>query len=293
MHLTRWLGIKLRFHPLFVLVLLGSLLTGYFVEILTLFVIVIIHELGHVTAAKGFGWRVKEIQLLPFGGVAVVDEQGSVRAIEEIWVALAGPLQNFIMIGLGWVAMKASFWSADWAGYFIEANMMIALFNMLPILPLDGGKILQALLSYMVPYHQAIVWSTLSSFILGGLICGVAFSPLFQQGLQLNLCVIGLFLMYQNWVSYRHTPFHFMRFLMHREAFTRRFLQRGGSAVPIVVPRHKQLSDVLKMMKKEQYHLIYVTSEEGTIQAVIPEQRLVTAFFDQIPPNRAVSDFFM
>lgn len=65
--------------------LLISVLTGYFIETVTLFGIVFIHEMGHVVAAKSFGWRVKEVQLLPFGGVAVVEEPGAYPP-SRIWL---------------------------------------------------------------------------------------------------------------------------------------------------------------------------------------------------------------
>jgi len=143
-----WFGVKYRIHPLFSIVLLLSVLTGYFIEIVTLFGIVLIHELGHVAAAKGFGWRVTEVQLLPFGGVAVVEEMGSVSVWQDIAVALAGPLQNFWMMPVGWVLTAIGVLPVEWGHYFIQANLLIALFNLLPVLPLDGGKVMRALSPY-------------------------------------------------------------------------------------------------------------------------------------------------
>ena len=81
--------------------MIGCAFTGYFLEAITLFGIVLIHELGHLTAAKGFGWRVQEVQLLPFGGVLIVDELGTTSTREELIVALAGPLQHVWMILVG------------------------------------------------------------------------------------------------------------------------------------------------------------------------------------------------
>lgn len=71
----RVFGIKITLHPLFGFIILASVFTGYFIELLILFGIVLIHELGHTTMASYFGWKVKGIELLPFGGVAVVEQQ--------------------------------------------------------------------------------------------------------------------------------------------------------------------------------------------------------------------------
>jgi len=92
-------GTVYRLHPLFVLMMAAALLIGHFVELLVLFGVVVVHELGHVAAARWFGWRVREVRLLPFGGVAVADPADGADSVQETAVALAGPLQNLLMIG--------------------------------------------------------------------------------------------------------------------------------------------------------------------------------------------------
>ncbi len=149
-----WFGITFRFHPLFTLLLLLSVVTGYVVEMLTLFGIVLIHEMGHVAAAKSFGWDIREVQLLPFGGVAVVEEAAGTPAYQEAAVALAGPLQNVWMMLVGYMLMLLGIIPPVWGQYFIEANLLIALFNLMPVLPLDGGKVMQAVIGLWLPYQK-------------------------------------------------------------------------------------------------------------------------------------------
>ncbi len=291
--MIRWRGTTYRFHPLFTLVMIGSALTGYFLEAITLFGIVLIHELGHVAAAKGFGWRLKEVQLLPFGGVAVVEELGTVPAREELIVALAGPLQHLWLIGLAYGAQVFSPGNEEWWSYFIRANFMIALFNLLPVLPLDGGKILQSLLSYVVPYRRCVYCSVVVGLFLSLFIIFGAVYQVFSGDLQLNLLVIGLFLLVSNWYGYRQIHFHFIRFLMSRGMHMSRFLAKGTLAQPIVVTKQRKISEVLKLFMREKYHLIYVVNEKGRIQAVLPEQQLVSGFMEGKKPGSAVSELFM
>ena len=78
--MIKWRGISFRLHPLFVLVMLASVVTGRFAELITLFAIVLWHELGHLFAALRYGWTVKEVKLLPFGGVLEVEDAGSIPA---------------------------------------------------------------------------------------------------------------------------------------------------------------------------------------------------------------------
>jgi stage IV sporulation protein FB len=291
--LIRWRGTLYRFHPLFTLVMLFSALTGYLVEAITLFGVVFIHEMGHVAAAKGFGWNVREVQLLPFGGVAVVDELGTVPLYEELAVALSGPLQHLWMILFGLIMRAADPSSLDWWNYFIEVNVMIGLFNLLPVLPLDGGRVLQCLFGYIISYHRTLWITVWLSLVLSAFVISFAIYGLFINRLPLNLLAIGLFLLMSNWYAYRQLPFFHFRFLMSRENRVSRLLMSGTLAQPIVVARQQKITDILKLFMREKYHLIYVMNEKGRIQAVLPEHLLVSGYLDGKKPGSAVSELFM
>ena len=146
--------------------MIGSAITGYFLEAVTLFGIVLVHELGHLAAANGFGWRVREVQLLPFGGVLIVDELGTAPTREELIVSLAGPLQHVWMILVALLMKWVDVGASSWWDYFIEANLMIGLFNLIPVMPLDGGKVMQSLLGYLLSYHNTILYTAWISMIL-------------------------------------------------------------------------------------------------------------------------------
>lgn len=124
-----WKGLRFRIHGLFWFVIFSSVVTGHFIEVTTLFVLVFIHELGHITVARSFGWRMTEIELLPFGGVARTDEWGTVPAREEIAVALAGPFHNVMMVLFGYLFCAWGWWSQAWMEYFIQGNALMAGFN--------------------------------------------------------------------------------------------------------------------------------------------------------------------
>ncbi|KRF18559.1 M50 family metallopeptidase [Paenibacillus sp. Soil787] len=291
--MIKWSGTTYRFHPLFILIMIGSAITGYFLEAVTLFGIVLVHELGHLAAASGFGWRVREVQLLPFGGVLIVDELGTAPTREELIVSLAGPLQHVWMILVALLMKWADVGASSWWDYFIEANLMIGLFNLIPVMPLDGGKVMQSLLGYLLSYHNTILYTTWISMILSSAIIIIAIIQLISGHLPLNILVIGIFLLVSNWYAYRQLPYHFFRFLMGRGTRMSRLLSRGTLAQPIVITRHRTMAETLKLFMREKYHLIYIVGETGRIQAVLPEQQLVSGYLDGKKPGSAVSDLFM
>jgi stage IV sporulation protein FB len=263
------------------------------VEIITLFGIVLIHELGHVAAAKSFGWKIREVRLLPFGGVAVVDKAETVPAYEEIAVALAGPLQNAIMVAFAYV-MKLTGVHEAWWDYFIFANILIGLFNLLPIAPLDGGKLLQAFLSYLLPYQQVLVQMTYISLFFSLAMILVSLAYAFGPGVQLNLLIIGAFLLYSNWHDRRNIAIRHTRFLIDRPGKAEDWIRnKSVLAQPIVVTGHRKISEILRMFMREKYHLIYVLNDQGKIQGVFPEQRMISAYFHDKHPECAVSELFM
>ncbi|ADO58092.1 Zn-dependent protease [Paenibacillus jamilae] len=280
-------GVTLSLHPLFVLVMLTSVLTGHFIEIMTLFTLVFIHELGHATAASLLGARLLSIQMLPFGGVAVIEDQGKLNAWKEIVIALAGPLQNGIMIIILLWLRNVSGLEHDYVNYIIQGNAVIALFNLLPILPLDGGKILQSLISLFFSYHRTLVWTFRASIITSLLFCLYGISPLLRQDepLHLNLLAVGIFLLYSNIVDYRNIPYRFIRFLLGRDELFYREAAKGSIALPIVSLPVKHLEPVLRLFRRDRYHMVYVMNEQGRIVAVLPEQRLIRSYFAARPPN--------
>lgn len=277
-------GIVYRLHPLFVLLMVLSVFTNYFVEVVTLFTVVTIHELGHVAAAKGYGWRISRVELLPFGGVAEVEESANVPAREEMVVALCGPLQNVWMVCFAWAMGKAGWGDAAYWNYFLHANMMIGLFNLLPILPLDGGKLLLGVVSYWTSYHRALAGGIYASLTFSVAMILLALVHYPSGGIQLNVLLIGLFLFYTNWYSLKHLHYQFVRFLVSRERRSIRMAEAGKPPLPLLVPSDSPPLEVLRRFKREQHHLLYIVGQSGKVLQIWPEARLVRAYLSRIGP---------
>jgi stage IV sporulation protein FB len=275
-----WQGICIRIHFLFWIALLWAVLTGHFIEIITLFVLVVIHELGHLTAAWSFGWRITALELLPFGGVARTDEWGTVPAREEMVVALAGPFHNVMMVLVGFLFYLCGWWTEEWTAYFVKGNAMLAGFNLLPIYPLDGGRVLQALFSYILPYRRCLDWSFKGSlfFSVGLLLLG-----LFGAGgaVHLNLVIVALFLCHANWVALKQRELQYMRFLIRRRD---RPLD-DGRVMRLSVSSDELLLTVLKRWNKEVYHVLEVFDLQGRLLGRIPEDVVLNRFFEGRNPR--------
>ena len=140
------------------------------IEYLFLFVIVLLHEFGHALACRQVGGRADKIMLWPLGGVAYVDPPP--RPGATLWSIAAGPLVNVAFLLVLSVAMfTRSGWASDFPYAYALAralwgiNLVLLIFNMLPIYPLDGGQILRALLWFLIGRARSLMVVTFLGFV--------------------------------------------------------------------------------------------------------------------------------
>lgn len=274
-----WQGLKVRIHFLFWIVILWAVAMGRFLEIVTLFVLVIIHEMGHVTSAWSLGWRIRTLELLPFGGVVKTDEWESVPVHEELIVALAGPFHNVMMILAAAFFAWTGWWDEEWTRYFIHLNAILIGFNLLPIYPLDGGRVMQALFGYLLPYREAVAWSVKISFVAAGLLMFWGWIG----GVHANLILMAAFLLHANWQAWRQREFRFMRFLIGRKHHPP---PPSSRLVPLHVSPRATLLAVVKSWRKEAYHMLII---QGT-RRVIPEEVVLARLLDHHEHDRCIGD---
>ncbi len=155
----RVFGVPVRFHFTFILLLVFLVVAGLggrnadriqVVSVLGLFASVLLHELGHAVVSHHFGVRVLEIVMYPIGGVSRLEKQPKPQ--QELWIAIAGPLVNFVITGAIFLAHQPR---VSILGQIAMGNLALALFNLLPAFPMDGGRILRSVLALFRPEAQA------------------------------------------------------------------------------------------------------------------------------------------
>ncbi|MGH1042457.1 stage IV sporulation protein FB [Bacillus wiedmannii] len=274
---------KISVHPLFWVIIVIGIFTARFKELLLLFCIVLIHELGHAFAAAHYNWRIKKIQLLPFGGVAELEEHGNKSLKEELVVVIAGPIQHIWMMVVGYIVFESGWLGADLYYFFIWNNIIILAFNLLPIWPLDGGKVLFNVLSYRFPYLQAHEKMMKLSCVFFSVI--LVWQLLWNNN-NIMMWVLLIFLavsLYQEW---KQRQYAFMRFLLERYYGNKRGIEK---IAPIEVQSEDHLYKIFTKFRRGYKHSIIVHGKYKE-HYTLDENELLYAYFTEKRTTSSVEE---
>ncbi|WP_240374732.1 M50 family metallopeptidase [Bacillus piscicola] len=246
-------------HPLLWVTAGIAVFTGFFYDLLLLFLIVLLHELGHAAAALHFKWRIKKIELLPFGGVLETPEYGRRPLREEVIVAAAGPLVHLPLMLLSYLLLAASVWKQADHQLFMHYNLTLLCFNLLPVWPLDGGKILYCWFCSRVPYYfaQKIMWITSCLFL-----CGLMFLTLFLFPAHLQAWIIMLFFIVAHYTEWKQQPYSFFQFLLER---TQQKHKKNMEPVLKIISMYERPLDVAKQIHKNKRAAFYIKENRQTL----------------------------
>jgi Zn-dependent protease/CBS domain-containing protein len=232
---------------------------------LGLFGSILVHELGHAMVARRYGLPIRRITLFIFGGVAEMEAEPERPAV-EFWVAIAGPITSFLVGLVCWLLLQAA--AGVGAGvpvvgvlaYLASINAILAVFNLVPAFPLDGGRILRAALWY---WKGSLRWATRVASTIGGgfgillIVLGVYRVLIgdFVGGMWWFL--IGLFVRFAAQMSYQQ--------VLMRETLRGIPVRRIMAANPITVPSGITIAQLIDDYVYRHYHNMFPVVDNGRL----------------------------
>lgn len=201
---------KFEIHPICYIVALIYIITGTFRPFFWITILIVIHEIGHVLAGTFFKWNIEKVIIMPMGGITIFKESLNRPIFQEFIIALMGPIFQIIFF-----ILINSYVPYSW---FYNANLALLLFNLLPIIPLDGSKILHCIMDIVFSFelsHKIVLWVSIILSCFVGIIC-------FYMN---NLIVYIMFLCITMKVieEYKMSPLRFQKFLLERYLYSYRF----------------------------------------------------------------------
>ncbi|PLT32405.1 M50 family metallopeptidase [Bacillus sp. V5-8f] len=277
------LFMKIRMHPTLWIVIGLAVLTAHFMAVLMLIFTVLIHELGHAVAAHYFKWRIKSISLLPFGGTVETEEYGNKSLREDFLVILAGPIQHLWLIGLAYVLFSLSYVPSELYQQFLYLNLAVLGFNLLPIWPLDGGKLLflgfSLFRSFIDAHRLTLLLSTAFALMFLAMINMI-------QPYNLNLWIISGFIAFSLGIEWKQRYYAFIRFLLERH-----YGRNSDLSVlkPIRVEESEQIHKVLEKFQRGCKHPVIIL-KDGKERGSLDENEVLHAYFSDKMTNVKIGD---
>lgn len=279
MRIANIFDVDIRISKFLLLLTAVLIITGYGGKLTAVFLVFCVHEAAHIITARLLGKKVKEIELLPFGGAIHIQSIFELNPAHEIMISLAGPLSN-IMLLLGYFGLAQMGWIKEGPRQdFVNINLMLAGFNLLPALPLDGGRILRAALAQTWGINKATRAASWAGVVLAVLVFTAGlYSLLFYRVVYYSLFLLSGFLLYSALKERRTAAYILLRDITYKKES---LLKEGSMSIrDIAVLYDLQLKDVVKRFMPHRYHYIQVMDEQFRELGELSESQVINGLLD-------------
>jgi Zn-dependent protease len=271
---------KIRISLTIYLLAIAMTAMGFFLPFLSYLIATVLHEIAHASTAKRLGYTLNEFCLMPYG-CALIGEFEQAKPSDEIRIAIAGPLCNLVMsvlcVAVWWLAPQ----SYPFTSTFVTANISLLIVNLLPVYPLDGGRIALGCLSQKTTRIKAY-----SSLRIVGLVVGIAFALLFVTscffGVNLSFASMSAFTLISTFFPDNKCYYQ----SLYRVAYRSKRVDRGLVVRNYLVKEDTLLKNLVKMLSPTYYSRFEVCDdnlsrvgviEESALEKIQGEQMLISA----------------
>lgn len=247
-----------KINPATYILILSFLLTGYIKNIIIIYLIVIFHELGHIFIIKYLGYKIKRVDIYPMGAVTSVEKKLNSKISHDLVIAIFGALFQIILGFIFYFLLKFSLIRISTYNLFLTYNKTILIFNLLPIIPLDGYQLLRAINELFFSFKKSFIISFIISII--AILLFITYNSLFS----LNNYLIISFLIYKMLLVLKRFRFENLKFLLERYLNDFSFSK---------IKYENSLN--LDKLKKNTYHYFKIGKE------VVSEKKILAKKFDK------------
>lgn len=255
---------------------------GITIFLLAIFFCILLHEFGHILMARRFGVRTPEVLLSPIGGIAKLERMPD-EPRQELLVALAGPAVTAAIVGVLWAALSLTgtgLPSGLFAGDRVPSllpglmwvNLYLLLFNLIPAFPMDGGRVLRALLAQRK-----------------GMVAGTRIAVRIGQGFAVALGLLALFGPYPNPILILIAGFIFLAAQAENAAVVTREAGRGIRASQMMVTDfrvlrvHATLRDAAEALLSGEQREFPVVDNLGRLEGILTRDHLIRGLTERGP----------
>lgn len=234
---------KIEFHYTFIIIALGFVLAGYFSNLIVFTSIIIIHELGHIITGLHFKYKLDKVIIYPYGGMTKFNTIINTNINKDILVAISGVIVQSIYFILITILYTKGYIREYIYNLFTIYNKSILLFNILPIIPLDGSKIINLILSKYLYYNLSNKLTIIISFIT---IIIILITRIYEYNYSF-IIILGL-LMKNIYDFYKNLEYIYNKFILERYLYK-------------ITYSKKKIIKNKKKMYKNKSHYFYINNQ--------------------------------
>ena len=201
------------FHPTYLIMALSFILTGYYIELIAITSLIVVHELGHYTTAKLLKFNVDKIIIYPYGGLTKIKDLINNNINQELLIAISGVIVQSLFYLIILYLNKIGLIRTSTLEIYKEYNQEIIFFNLLPIYPLDGSKIFNLLISKYFNYNLSNKLTIIISLITMLLILILNVYNYNYSYLMIIIILITYIYKYQKSLKYIYNKFLLERYI--------------------------------------------------------------------------------
>ncbi|WP_018247845.1 M50 family metallopeptidase [Orenia marismortui] len=271
-------GIKFKLNILFLVVLFLFSISGLLITASLSFMAVLLHELAHSIVAQKEGVVVNEIELLPFGGVAKFRDLIQLKPKIEIKIALAGPIVNFILAALSLLLVRYKFLDLEVGIFFIKINLIIATFNLIPALPLDGGRVLRALLTIKYGYKEATYYLLQLSKIVAFILAIISLVGLYYGYINMTMLVISFFIYFAALKEGKYTSYVLMQYIAKKKG--KILKEKVVQIQQLIAIESTPLKEIIDKLIPNYFHVIMVVDKNLEVLGLVTEDKFINSLIN-------------
>lgn len=273
--ITKFLYVHIGIIPLFIL----AYFVGGIHTLMMAYAVVMVHELFHLFVALSLKVRVQSIIIMPFGMTLRLQNNLIKSPLKEAVIALAGPLANILMIAVGALLRETYIWAEESMFLYLYLNYINLFLNLIPALPLDGGRVLKAILTQYMGFISSyrIMEKITKIFTIAIFLIGVIL--IYITKFNISLVMVGAFLAFNMVEEKKHNDFIIMKEILYsKEKLPKRGVMpsKNLSAMEDV-----PASRIFKKLSYHSFHHIYIVNQNLGIRSIITEAELIDAVLHQ------------
>lgn len=258
--------------PYVVLIFAFTFNGNYFIA----FIMVIMHEYVHYFTARYFGYKEGSVKILPFGAVLSLKGIDNATVMEEVIISLSGPIFN-LALGFAFYVISSQLNYGILKSLFFT-NICLGIFNLVPTLPLDGGRILRSLLSASKTYRVANVITITISMVIGSIFMLYYLFCFFKGQINFTFGIIAFYIIYYSIKEKERVAYIIMSDIIKKKF---RFVKKGYmNNKTLSIYCKENLLKALSLIEKNRYIILIVLDEDMHILATIYESEIIEGLKD-------------